>query len=70
MLCIYEDLGRYENREYLGSLKGHIDPDDRNKHPGCIRYVWRGVFEKNETLITMGIHTRDGKYYVNEIMYR
>lgn len=70
MLCLYEDLGRYVTREYLGSLKGHIDQDDPERHPGCVRFVWRGVFEKNETLITMGIHKVDGVYYVNEIMYR
>ena len=70
MLCAQEDLGLYQSRKYLGSLKGEVDVDDPDKHPGCIRYNWRGVFEKNETLITMGIHQRDGEYYVNEIMYR
>jgi len=70
MMCIREDLGSYKSREYLGSLKGTIDADDPDRHPGCIRYNWRGIFEKNETLITLGIHVRDGVYYVNEIMYR
>lgn len=70
MLCIREDLGAYQSREYLGSLKGAVDVDYPDRHPGCIRYVWRGVFEKNETLITMGIHERDGTHFVNEIMYR
>lgn len=70
MMCINEDLGRYKSREYLGSLKGAIDPDYPDRHPECIRYNWRGIFEKNETLITMGIHISDGVYYVNEIMYR
>lgn len=70
MLCINEDLGRYQKREYLGSLKGFIDIDNPNKRPNCIRYNWRGVFEKNETLITMGIHNIGDVYYVNEIMYR
>ena len=70
MMCIREDLGAYVSREYLGSLKGAIDPDDPDRHPNCVGYVWRGVFEKNETLITMGIHVKDGTPYVNEIMYR
>jgi len=70
MLCVNEDLGRYKSREYLGSLNGFVDPDDPDKHPGCIRYNWRGIFEKNETLITLGMHIVDGEYYVNEIMYR
>ncbi len=70
LMCIAEDLGSYKSREYLGSLKGHIDADNPDKHPGCIRYNWRGIFEKNETLITLGIHVQDDVYYVNEIMYR
>lgn len=70
MMCCREDLGSYRSREYLGSLKGMVDPDDPDRHPGCIRYNWRGIFEKNETLITVGIHEKGGTYYVNEIMYR
>ena len=70
MMCIREDLGEYKSREYLGSLKGHVDPDYPDKHPECIRYNWRGVFEKNETLITLGVHKKGDKYLVNEIMYR
>lgn len=70
MMCIREDLGEFKSREYLGSLKGHVDPDYPDKHPECIRYNWRGIFEKNETLITLGIHKQDGQYFVNEIMYR
>ncbi|MEE9334595.1 MAG: hypothetical protein V3U65_10940 [Granulosicoccaceae bacterium] len=70
VLCIKEDLGEYKSREYLGALKGFVDVDDPDKHPNCIRYNWRGIFEKNETLITVGIHEQDGKYVVNETMYR
>lgn len=70
MICIREDLGEYKSREYLGSLKGHVDPDCPDKHPECIRYIWRGVFDKNETLITLGVHKKGDIYLVNEIMYR
>lgn len=70
MYSIREDLGHYKSREYLGSLKGFSNADNPDKHPGCRRYVWRGVFEKNETIITLGIHEIDGVLYVNEIMYR
>ncbi len=70
MYCCNEELGRYKSREYLGSLKGFVDPDAPDRHPNCIRYNWRGIFEKNETLITVGIHEKDGVHYVNEIMYR
>ena len=70
MMCIHVDLGVFKSREYLGSLKGHVDPDYPDKHPECIRYIWRGISEENETLITLGIHKQDGEYFVNEIMYR
>ena len=70
IMCIHVDLGEFESRDYLGYLKGHVDPDYPDKHPECIRYIWRGIFEKNETLITLGIHKQDGEYFVNEIMYR
>lgn len=48
LLCIREDLGNYKSREYLGALKGHVDLDN----PESVRFSWRGIFEKNETLIT------------------
>ena len=70
LMCIREDLGDYKSREYLGALKGHIDPDNPNKHPESVRFNWRGIFEKNETLITLGLYKKDGKYVVREIMYR
>ncbi len=70
LLCIREDLGSYQSREYLGALKGHIDPDYPDKYPECVRFNWRGIFEKNETLITLGRYEKDGKFVVREIMYR
>ena len=70
MYAIREDYGDYRSREYLGCLAGKHDPDRPDRHPGCIRYVWRGVFEKSETLIVVGLFTRDGTAYVNEYMYR
>lgn len=70
MYAIREDLGNYRGREYFGSLKGFNNVDNPDRHPGCVRHVWKGIFEKNETIITVGIHERDGVFYVNEIMYR
>ena len=68
MFAVREDFGEYRDREYLGSLKGFVDADRPDRHPGCVRYVWRAVFEKNETVIVVGLHERDGKVHVNEIM--
>ena len=70
LMCIREDLGDYKDREYLGALKGHVGPDNPDKYPESIRFNWRGIFEKNETLITLGLYKKDGKFVVREIMYR
>jgi hypothetical protein len=57
-----EDLGAYKSRFYLGSLKGFKE----DKYPRCLRFVWRAIYEKNEALIVVGIHEKDGVWYVNE----
>ena len=68
----YVEISTYSSSGFSGGLhlKGHVDPDYPDKHPECIRYNWRGIFEKNETLITLGLHKKGDKYLVNEIMYR
>ena len=62
MYAIREDLGEYRNREFLGALEGFKNVDCRDRHPGCRRFVWKGIFEKNETLIVVGIHEKDGVF--------
>jgi len=57
-----EDLGTYKDRSYLGSLNGFKTPN----HPNCLRFVWRAMYEKNEALITVGIHEKNGVWFVNE----
>ena len=56
------DLGAYKSRLYLGSLKGFKEA----KRPKSLRFVWRAIYEKNEALIVVGIHKKDGTWYVNE----
>ncbi len=58
-----EDLGEYNSRVYLGSLNGH----DKSA-PNCQRFVWKGIYEKNETLIVVGVYEKEGVCYVNENM--
>jgi hypothetical protein len=58
------NLGGYIRREYLGVVNG-----DQGEHQGCLRFVWRGIFEKNEAVIILGIHEKDGRFFVNENMY-
>ena len=58
------DLGDYVSREYLGDLDGYGD-----EYPNSRRFVWKGVFSKNQTLMVLGVHQVDGKYYVNENLY-
>lgn len=69
MYAIRTDLGAYQRRERLGVLNGFEDADNAGRYPGCIRYVWRGIFEKNDTLMVLGIHKKDDIFYVNEFMY-
>lgn len=57
-----EELGVYKDRIYLGCLNGFKD----NDHPNCLRFTWRGIFERNEALIVLGIHKKNGVWYVNE----
>jgi len=57
-----EDLGCYRSRVYLGSLEGFKTAD----RPRSLRFVWRGIYDKNEALIVLGIHEKDGDWYVNE----
>ncbi len=57
-----EELGVYKNRLYLGSLNGFKD----DNHPKSLRFVWRGIYEMNEALIVLGIHEKDGVWYVND----
>ena len=57
-----EELGAYKERFYLGSLNGF----QTEKHPNCLRFVWRAIYEKNEALITVGIHEKNGVWLVNE----
>jgi len=70
MYAIREDLGGYVSREYLGSLKGFANPDRDDARPDSVRHVWRGVFEKNETLIVVGVHESCDVLHVNEFTYR
>ncbi len=57
-----EDLGQYKKRIYLGSLKTL----NMNGAEKSLRFVWRGFYEKNEALIVLGIHRKDGIWFVNE----
>jgi hypothetical protein len=48
--AIRTDLGVYKSREFLGALNGLVHTDNASMHPGCIRFVWRGVFKKMRLL--------------------
>ncbi len=64
-----KELGKYITRKYLGVLNGFNENPQVDTYPNCLRFIWRGIFEKNETLIVLGIHERDGSYFVNENLY-
>ena len=66
---IREDYGNYVRRKFMGCVaaeKRKRDPRTEN----MVRYVWRGIFDKNEVLITMGIYLKDGTYYMDGCGYQ
>jgi len=62
---IREDYGDYMSRDFLGCLIGDTDPETTAKYPEELRYLWRGVFEKNEALMVACIYCKDGTYHVS-----
>lgn len=70
MHLIREDLGHYQDRAFLGEIKGISDPDHPERHPNGKRYIWKGIFDKNEVFMIVGIHEREGVCYVNEFIYK
>lgn len=62
-----EELGAYVRREFLGSLKAETYPDEADTYPDHFRYVWRGIFEKNEGLLIMGLYLKNDTYYTSGI---
>lgn len=64
-----EDCGACVNREYMGSIHD-ILADVTGRFPGNVKHLWRGVCEKGEVFIVLGIYQRDGKDYVSHVNYR
>ncbi|MBJ7539084.1 hypothetical protein [Marinomonas transparens] len=60
-----QTLGAYQSREYFGSIK----MSNEDKYPDGLRFFWKGVFEKKELLIAIGIHQKSGVWYVNHNVY-
>jgi len=57
-----EELGAYKEHVYLGSLNCFHE----DSHHRSLRFVWRGIYEKNDAIIVLGIHQKDDIWYVNE----
>jgi len=68
MKKIQDIFGSYVRREFLGCLAGEKRPGD-DRYPNQVRYVWRGFFEKNDALITVGIYHNRDTYHVCEARY-
>lgn len=62
-----EDHGDYINRQFLGCIAGDPDPEITAKYPNELRYLWRGVFEKNELLMIVRIYCKGRTYHVSGI---
>ncbi len=55
------DLGNYCSREYLGCVKGRF--------PDSYRFVWKGICEKNDVVIIVGVVKKNSRFFVTENMY-
>ena len=66
---IHENVGEYVNREYMGSLNGASRADYAERYPDLVRHIWRGVFERGELLIIVGIYLKEGTQYVSSLNF-
>lgn len=64
---IDEDLGAYITRTHFGSLRA-ID-HTMEKFPEGTRHIWRGQFEKANTIIILKIYKKDGDYFLGDIRF-
>lgn len=60
---VEEEMGSYLRRDYMGFLKGMVHQSTETVYHMRHRFAWRFYFEKNEALITIGIHQKDGVWY-------
>lgn len=67
---IQEELGSVITREYWGCLTGPIISDVDDRYPSLVRHIWRGVFEKGEVYVTLGVYPKNGTYYVSSVNLR
>jgi len=63
-----EKLGAYFGREFMGGVRGTRRAGD-DRYPNLVRYLWRCFFEKNETLLRVGIYEKDGTHYVSGLHF-
>ena len=64
---IDEDLGAYITRTHFGSLRA-ID-HTMEKFPEGTRHIWRGQFEKANTIIILKVYKKDGDYFLGDIRF-
>ncbi len=63
-----EDYGPYVSRVYLGSVDGVFD-EPLERYPEAIRHVWRGIFEKQEAFLNVGIYVKNGRQYIGDLTF-
>lgn len=60
-----DELGFITGYDYLGSIKG-----DPVEFTGAVKFVYKGTFsEGGEAFIIVGVHEREGGYFLNEHVY-
>ncbi|WP_028672386.1 hypothetical protein [Saccharospirillum impatiens] len=56
---MHEENGKHTGYEFLGSLRNQ-KIDDLDVH----RTVWKGVYEKRDAVIEMGVYKKNGVWHV------
>lgn len=57
-----EELGAYKSRSFLETLRAASEDRNSESH----KFVWKGVYEKVDVIMIVGIHKNDGDWYVNQ----
>jgi len=70
MKYIHEEMGAYLRREHLGTTKGEVESDIRERYPDVTKHVWRAVYEKAEMFLTAGVYVKNGVYHLSSVNSR
>lgn len=57
-----EKMGAYKHRMFLATLRAKKGDDDSESY----KFAWKGVYEKEDVIMIVGIHKKDNVWYVHQ----